>query len=99
MFPHASMKQHAITMVFAVALAAIALGAGGTGCKSSQPRGIKAIDRYVAAVQAYNRGDRERAVSNLVSATRANPDLIMATLMLGDLYRQGGSYEDALKQY
>ena len=86
-------------MVFAVALAAIALGVGAAGCKSNQPGGIKAIDRYVAAVQAYNRGDRDRAVSNLVSATRANPDLIMATLLLGDLYRESGSYEDALKQY
>src|SRR5438132_7855031 len=99
MFPHASMKRHAITLYFAVGLCVIALGVGGAGCKSNQPRGIKAIDRYVAAVQAYNSGDRERAVSDLVSATRANPDLIMATLLLGDLYREGGNYDGALKQY
>src|SRR5204863_8444553 len=71
----------------------------GAGCKSNQQRGIKAFDRYVAAVQAYNSGDRDRAVSDLVAATRANPDLIIATLLLGDLYREGGDYKHALPQY
>ena len=89
------MNRHAITLWFAAGLCVVALGGGGAGCKSNQPRGIKAIDRYVAAVQAYNSGDRDRAVSDLVAATRANPDLIMATLLLGDLYREGGDYTHA----
>jgi tetratricopeptide (TPR) repeat protein len=71
----------------------------GVGCATNRGTRIKGVDQYVKAVQAYNSGDRDRAVQNLVIATRANPDLIMARLMLGDLYREGGRYDDAVEQY
>src|SRR5438874_1997063 len=80
-----SMKHHINVLL----VAGLCLAAGGTlgivGCSSSgtssAPRGI---DKYVKAVQAYQSGDKDRAVQNLVAATRVNPDLIMARLMLGD---------------
>jgi phosphoadenosine phosphosulfate reductase len=53
----------------------------------------------VQAVQAYQSGNRDRAVDRLIAATRANPDLIMARLMLGDLYRESGDYPAAMNQY
>jgi superkiller protein 3 len=88
-------------VVTALSVAVIG-GAGIVGCSSSSSsssRGSKGIDRYVTAVQAYNSGNRDRAVSNLVAATRANPDLIMARVMLGDLYRESGDYNAAVTQY
>ena len=95
-----SMKHHINVLL----VAGLCLAAGGTlgivGCSSSgtssAPRGI---DKYVKAVQAYQSGDKDRAVQNLVAATRVNPDLIMARLMLGDLYRESGDYNNAVSQY
>src|SRR2546421_3241319 len=90
------------TNPFALAVAALCVAVAGAsgliGCSSSskQPKGV---DKYVQAVQAYNAGDRERAIMNLMAATRINPDLIMARALLGDLYRAGGQYEDAASQY
>ena len=79
-----------IGVVVAAALCvALIGGAGLVGCSQSSKSTAgapKAIGQYVTAVQAYNSGNRDRAVSSLLAATRANPDLIMARVMLGDLY-------------
>ena len=99
------MKTQPDTFSLLVASLCVALvgGVGLVGCKSSggaggggAPRGV---DRYVRAVEAYNNGNRDRAIDSLLAATRANPDLIMARVMLGDLYRENGNYEQALTQY
>jgi superkiller protein 3 len=74
-------------------------GVLAAGCASSNPQQPKGINHYIAAVKAYDSGNRKRAVSDLIAATRANPDLIMSRLMLGDLYREGGQYSDAADQY
>jgi superkiller protein 3 len=96
----ASLMKNQINILVAAALFAIAVAVIGTGCASSNSsNGIKGVDNYVKAVQAYNSGDRDRAVANLLTATRVNPDLIMARLMLGDLYREGGDYNSAVGQY
>ena len=92
--------KHATRLIFtsAVCVTFISLMVIGCASESSAPS-IKGVDSYVKAVQAYNSGDREKAVTNLVVATRTNPDLIMARLMLGDLYREGGDYNNAVDQY
>src|SRR5947208_1354383 len=93
------MKNH-ITVLLLLALALTAAGTLGiVGCSSSPSHAPKGIDRYVKAVQAYQSGDKDRAVQNLIAATRVNPDLIMARLMLGDLYRESGQYDNAVGQY
>jgi len=95
------MKNHANTLLL-TGIALVAAGAIGlVGCSSSGSSGHapKGIDRYVKAVQAYQAGDKDRAMQNLVAATRTNPDLIMARLMLGDLYRESGDYNNAVNQY
>ena len=88
-----------INILFVCAVALSTIGLVGIGCASKTSPQIKGVDKYVRAVQAYNAGDREKAINNLLAAARANPDLIMARLMLGDLYREGGSYEKAVDQY
>jgi tetratricopeptide (TPR) repeat protein len=90
----------ALIVVASLSLAVIG-GAGLVGCSSSGSgmKTPKGVDRYVAAVQAYNSGNRDRAVSSLLAATRTNPDLIMARVMLGDLYRESGDYKAAVTQY
>ena len=94
-----SMRIHS-NFLFVAALCVVAAGAVGVGCSSSatshQPKGIS---NYVKAVQAYQSGDKDRAISNALAAARANPDLIMARLMLGDLYRESGDYNKAVGQY
>jgi superkiller protein 3 len=86
-------------ILFVCAALVSAAGLVGVGCASRSSPQIKGVDKYVRAVQAYNAGDREKAINNLLAATRANPDLIMARLMLGDLYREDGSYGKAVDQY
>ncbi|HYO07652.1 MAG TPA: tetratricopeptide repeat protein [Tepidisphaeraceae bacterium] len=94
------MKHRTFNFVFLAAVAGSLVGLVGVGCQSNAGSGgIKGVDQYVKAVQAYNAGDRDRAILNLTAATRANPDLIMARLMLGDLYREGGNYNEAVGQY
>jgi tetratricopeptide (TPR) repeat protein len=92
--------KNQIHLILAGALCVAAVGALGIGCSSSPTSsGPKGIDKYVKAVQAYQSGNRDKAVENLAAATRVNPDLIMARLMLGDLYRENGDYSNAAKQY
>ena len=87
------------TIVLAAVFSLIVVGTLGiVGC-AEKGGDMKGVDKYVTAVKAYDRGDREAAVTNLLGATRANPDLIMARVMLGDLYRAEGKYDDAVKQY
>jgi tetratricopeptide (TPR) repeat protein len=94
------MKNHTTQLLFAGVILAAAGVVGIVGCSSSSSsHAPKGIDRYVKAVQAYQSGDKDRAVQNLIAATRTNPDLIMARLMLGDLYRESGDYNGAVSQY
>ena len=96
------MKTHVNSLLLASVCLAVIGGIGVVGCSSSSTsvgRGPKGIDWYVQAVQAYQQGNKDRAVANLLAATRTNPDLIMARLMLGDLYRESGDYNSAVGQY
>ena len=72
----------------------------GKGCamrnSTQSPEGI---DLYVQGVDAYRKGDREKAIDRLETATDRNPDLRMAHSLLGDLYRESGQYAKALPEY
>jgi tetratricopeptide (TPR) repeat protein len=91
----------------AIALLAVGLGTVGIlGCKTNPKTGKDGqiarptgVDNYVRAMKTYNAGDRDRALSQLMEATRVNPDLIMARLVLGDLFRAQGDYKKAVEQY
>lgn len=87
-----------VTAMFGVALTAggLLVGCKSTGQKAGAPA---AIDLYVAGVRAYQAGDEKLAISNLVTATETNDNLIMASTLLGDLYKAQGQYDKARDAY
>ncbi len=58
-----------------------------------------AIDTYIAAVKAYDQGDKSRAVQALHDAIAANPKLTMARNLLARIYRDDNDYPQATDQY
>ena len=74
----------------------LTLGCAGTSPDADRPAGL---NFYVQAVEAYNRGDNDRAVVLLLEAVRQNSELRMARSLLGDLYRARGDYKSALPNY
>ena len=54
---------------------------------------------YVAGAVAYQQGEREQAVQKLLDATTANPRLVMARELLGDLFREMGDLARAETEY
>jgi tetratricopeptide (TPR) repeat protein len=86
-----------------LAVSSILAAGAVAGCAKSKPAATgaapKGIGSYVKAVEAQESGDRDRAIDAALAATRSNPDLIMARLLLGDLYREGGDYPSAVKHY
>lgn len=76
-----------------------------TGCVS-QPSGrpvsssaSRGLDQYVQGYQAYKRGETELARQSLESAITNNPDLRMARVLLGEIYRTQNNYTAAARQY
>lgn len=95
-----SLKQRNIVLTAAVSLSIVL---GGLGCSSSttgtSAERPKAVDMYVAGVDAYKAGNMEVAKTRLELAVAANPDLRMAHSLLGDIYRAEGNYAAAREQY
>ncbi|HQY88211.1 MAG TPA: tetratricopeptide repeat protein [Tepidisphaeraceae bacterium] len=86
-----------IGLIFAGAVGLIVL----QGCASdtSAPGRPKAIDNYVSGMQSLDSGNEERAVSELETAVQKNPNLIMARMKLGDIYKEKQDYDRALPHY
>jgi len=98
------MKSIFIHPLFVLAATCLAGGFIGIGCSSTtssygDAERPKAVDLYVAAVEAYHSGNHARAKDRLQLATRINPELRMAHSLLGDLYRAEGNYPAAREQY
>jgi tetratricopeptide (TPR) repeat protein len=47
----------------------------------------------------YETGEREKAREELEKVIKAVPDNLLANKLLGDIYRESGKYEEALKRY
>lgn len=90
------MKHMKILRIAAVATVALALSL--TGCSTSTSS-IKGVDRYVDGYKAYQSGDVEKAINELEKAVKSNPDLRMARIVLGEIYRSRNDYNAASKQY
>src|SRR5688500_15266087 len=69
------------------------------GASGGPGRPPAAVNKYVEGVGAYRAGNRDQAISALEDATRANPKLITARSLLGDLYKARGDYSKAADQY
>lgn len=70
---------------------------GGAGAKPTDE--LKAIDLYAEGALAYRRGDTARALQALSAAVKENPQLRMARVMLADIYRENGDYQNAATHY
>ena len=74
------------------------------GCAPKKPPTTAAtrpagIDNYVEAVQSYDKGNKDAAVSSLTQAIQQNPNLTMARNLLASIYRDDGDYTKAADQY
>jgi tetratricopeptide (TPR) repeat protein len=85
------------------ALAGITAPIWLAGCASPAPTPpppqVHGLDTYVAGARAYDAGDTDRAQLLLEEAVRENPDLTMARVLLGDLYKKKDDYRHASDQY
>lgn len=76
-------------------------GGGGQEAELSRSQYVDAplpsgaLGLYMEGVLARKAGDRERAVQLLTRATRENDRLIMANLVLGEIYAQEQDWENA----
>jgi len=72
------------------------------GCASNEPTypgKPVAVDTYVSGYEAMKAGDTATAQKQLEAAVAKNPNLIMARIALGDLYRKQNDFTDAAAQY
>jgi len=74
-----------------------------TGCAAEQdhafdphPRGV---NHYVNGVMAYQNGQTEQAITELMASEHENSRIIMPHIVLGDIYRSQQDYRKALPQY
>lgn len=103
----------ALSKVFVIGLAGMALGFGvaGSGCASKQgandkPSSVRKPDtrppgerNLLAGQRAVAEGDTERALAEFQRAIDVNPELMSAHLAIGDLYRMQGEYARAETAY
>ena len=74
---------------------AIVLG----GCSLESDNRPTPVQTYVGGMQQLKSGDQTGAIATLEKAVAEKPDLRMARLTLGKLYRDRGDYVNAAKQY
>jgi len=74
------------------------LCATAPGCSSYRQRRA-ADDQYQRAVYAKDNGNTVQAIDSLQRATKANPKLVPAHEMLGDLYKDTGDFDKASQEY
>lgn len=86
-------------------LALLLAGGAVAGCTHQGPstsrstRDATGVTNYVEGVRAYRAGNRDQAIGSLEAATTSNPNLTMARLLLGDIYKENGNYTKAADQY
>jgi len=68
------------------------------GCTYVRQRRI-ADDQMERAIYAKENGNTAQAIDSLKRATKANPNLVPAHAMLGDLYKDDGNFDKAGEEY
>lgn len=95
------MRKSFLSLIGVLAICGVMAG----GCAPQSQSGTRAgrppraVDQYVSAVYAHQRGDDARAIATLEAAVKENPNLTMARTMLGDLYRANAEYSMAALHY
>ena len=82
-------------IAFLALLTCVAL-LGGCSGSVSHP---KAVGQYVDGALAARQGQADQAIPTLEGAIQRNPDLLMARVVLGDLYYTRGQIQQAAEQY
>jgi lipopolysaccharide biosynthesis regulator YciM len=92
------------TALLAVALAALAGLFAGRAWSSAVRRGgvgdrlgVRASQHFVQGLQHLALGESELAVRHLLKVRRENPDSVEVALVLGNLFRDNGQVERAIK--
>jgi tetratricopeptide (TPR) repeat protein len=85
----------------AAILAACLLGGGcmlhhGGGSTTEPEAGT---EEYIRGATAYQNGDTDTAVTELTQAVEENPDLTMAHVILGNIYRARADFDQAATHY
>ncbi len=81
-------------------LTALSLVAIAAGCQStSHNSSSTGVNHYVRGAMAEKNGDKNEAVASLSKAVHEDPNLMMARLLLGDLYRSDAEYKKAQSLY
>lgn len=69
------------------------------GCQNYPHTREAAIDTYVRGMLAYQDGDEDGAMEDLKTAVNQHGNLILARVMLGDMYQDRQDYAQAIDQY
>jgi tetratricopeptide (TPR) repeat protein len=72
---------------------------GGCAHRNAAIYHQRGLDRYVLGAQEYENGRTNVAIIDLKAALRENPDLTMAHVILGDIYKSRDDFHDAADQY
>jgi Flp pilus assembly protein TadD len=83
---------------FTVLAAGLLLAVAIPGCQPATQKPSD-YDNYVAAEHALRAGDEDTAALELASAVKANPDLVMARIVLAQIYVKKADYREAEDQY
>ena len=97
-FFDARRRPRLLAVAAAVVGSAVCSGCAGPAPTPPPPR-VVGLDRYVEGAKAYDAGDRDKALVLLEQAVKENPNLTMARVLLGDLYRKKNDYRHASDQY
>ena len=83
-----------------IAFSAMLLAALISGCAPQpakpQAEQIPGINRYVRGEQALRHGNKDQALREYHAAVQQNPNLRLAQMRLGEIYRERGEYDKAL---
>lgn len=96
------MRNTRISATLASAAAAAVTLVLATGCTPTSPGSLarpKGVETYVQGAEAFDAGDKERAVAALQKSIETNPNLITPRIILGGIYRKDSDYAKALEQY
>jgi tetratricopeptide (TPR) repeat protein len=69
----------------------------GGGSATTEPQA--GTEEYIRGATAYQQGDNDTAVTELTQAVEENPDLTMAHVILGNIYRSRADYNQATVHY
>lgn len=86
--------------LFSWKLALPALALTLVGCQTTPRQPTQAgVNQYVQGALAAQKGDKQKAVASLSQAVASDPNLTMARLLLGDLYRSDADFQKAKALY